>query len=292
MFRRSGFVAYITLMCVSVAGILLLVSAGIARSYLYLQRPVQSHIMEFSIRRRQRHGPIHLLDDEDDSYQDSLGSSNPSPSARSAIPFVERNRSDQSPGSPIFQVNREDRHVRIVLPSDAGSDDGGNEQSRVNKDTKPDKSLILVGMSYAACSGTLSGLSLLFAKCGVELLVITFASGGRENQFKSIQSWILLAGLGITALAQLFYLNHSLRLAGPALICPLAFCFYNISSIFGVCSPLSGMSLKLTVGRYRWPGILFPILRALSSADLACHMWNSRLAHRRMVSIRHRTDNW
>lgn len=90
-------------------------------------------------------------------------------------------------------------------------------------------------MSYAACSGTLSGLSLLFAKCGVELLVITFASGGKQNQFKSVQSWILLAGLGITALAQLFYLNHSLRLAGPALICPLAFCFYNISSIFGEC---------------------------------------------------------
>jgi hypothetical protein len=98
---------------------------------------------------------------------------------------------------------------------------------------KPNKSLTLVGMSFAACSGTLSGLSLLFAKCGVELLVITFASGGKQNQFRSVQSWILLAGLGVTALAQLFYLNHSLRLAGPALICPLAFCFYNISSIFG-----------------------------------------------------------
>lgn len=144
-------------------------------------------------------------------------------------------------------MNREDRHVRIVLPSDAGSDDGDNEQSRVNRNTKPDKSLILVGMSYAACSGTLSGLSLLFAKCGVELLVITFASGGKENQFKSIQSWILLVGLGFTALAQLFYLNHSLRLAGPALICPLAFCFYNISSIFGECCFLSWYILTLIV---------------------------------------------
>lgn len=33
LFRRSGFVAYITLMCVSVAGVLLLVSSEIARSY-------------------------------------------------------------------------------------------------------------------------------------------------------------------------------------------------------------------------------------------------------------------
>lgn len=186
-------------------------------------------------------------------------------------------------------MNREDRHVRIVLPSDAGSDD---EHRAVNIQPKPHKSLILIGMSYAACSGTLSGLSLLFAKCGVELLVITFASGGKENQFKSIQSWILLAGLGITALAQLFYLNHSLRLAGPALICPLAFCFYNISSIFGECCCFFWCIVTLTVGRYRWPGILFAILRALSSADLACYMRNSRLAYRRLVGIRHRTDDW
>lgn len=33
-------------------------------------------------------------------------------------------------------------------------------------------------------------------------------------------------------LFQLFYLNKSLRLVGPTLICPLAFCFYNLSSIF------------------------------------------------------------
>lgn len=115
-------------------------------------------------------------------------------------------------------------------------------------------------MSYAACSGTLSGLSLLFAKCGVELLVITFASGGKQNQFKSIQSWILLAGLGITALAQLFYLNHSLTLAGPALICPLAFCFYNISSIFGESIYLGIARLILITFIVRWPGLLFPVL--------------------------------
>lgn len=95
------------------------------------------------------------------------------------------------------------------------------------------KTLVLLGMSYAACSGTLSGMCLLFAKCAVELLILTFGSHGSNNQFKHFQSWILVAGLVVAALAQLFYLNHSLRLAGPALICPLAFCFYNISSIFG-----------------------------------------------------------
>ena len=96
-------------------------------------------------------------------------------------------------------------------------------------------------MAFAACSGTLSGMCLLFAKCAVELLILSFAGhdddggGGAGNQFKRVQSWALVGGLAVAASAQLFYLNHSLRLAGPALICPLAFCFYNISSIFGGC---------------------------------------------------------
>lgn len=38
---------------------------------------------------------------------------------------------------------------------------------------------------------------------------------------------VLLAG----ALLQLAYLNRALRLVGPTLVCPLAFCFYNVSSI-------------------------------------------------------------
>lgn len=34
-----------------------------------------------------------------------------------------------------------------------------------------------------------------------------------------------------SSLSQLFYLNRALRLVGPTLICPLAFCFYNLSSM-------------------------------------------------------------
>ncbi|KAJ9091054.1 hypothetical protein QFC19_009291, partial [Naganishia cerealis] len=223
LFRRKGFVVYISLMCVSVAAVLLLAV-----------NPLQSHLIEFSIRSRQRHGPIYLDADDRDSLGHSLGSQNPSPSGRSAFAFTQRDGQldfGSVPVSPSQPARKGDRHVRIILPSDAGSVDEENERHLLHKPVA-NKSLTLLGMSFAACSGTLSGLSLLFAKCGVELLVITFASGGKQNQFKSIQSWILLAGLGVTALAQLFYLNHSLHLAGPALICPLAFCFYNISSIF------------------------------------------------------------
>ena len=93
-----------------------------------------------------------------------------------------------------------------------------------------------MGLAFATASGTLSGMSLVLAKAAVELLVITinYARTGRgENQFVRAQSWFLVAGLGIGAILQLVYLNYSLTFASPALICPLAFCFFNLSSIFG-----------------------------------------------------------
>ena len=98
------------------------------------------------------------------------------------------------------------------------------------------RTLTLAGLAFAAASGTLSGMSLVLAKAAVELLVITidqFHTGRGENQFARAQSWFLVAGLGIGAVLQLVYLNYSLSFASPALICPLAFCFFNLSSIFG-----------------------------------------------------------
>lgn len=109
-----------------------------------------------------------------------------------------------------------------------------------------------LGIAYGSASGTLSGLCLLFAKTGVELLILTVVG---QNQFKRWESWMIVLALLICALLQvgrnirgmyarechllirphppqLWYLNKSLRLVGPTLICPLAFCFYNLSSIF------------------------------------------------------------
>ncbi|KAJ9120129.1 hypothetical protein QFC22_003027 [Naganishia vaughanmartiniae] len=146
---------------------------------------------------------VQSLEDED-SLGDSIGSRNPSPT--SAIAFTQRNSQAEfysSPAPPLQPAQKGHRRVKIVLPSNAGSFDGEDERHPLKNKPKPNKSLTLVGMSFAACSGTLSGLSLLFAKCGVELLVITFASGGKQNQFKSVQSWILLAGLGFSELSRL-----------------------------------------------------------------------------------------
>ena len=79
-------------------------------------------------------------------------------------------------------------------------------------------------------------MSLVLAKAAVELLVITIdhvRTGHGENQFVRVQSWLLVAGLAVGGMTQLVYLNYSLTFASPALICPLAFCFFNLSSIFG-----------------------------------------------------------
>ncbi|KAI0348070.1 hypothetical protein BDW22DRAFT_1385129 [Trametopsis cervina] len=90
------------------------------------------------------------------------------------------------------------------------------------------KTPLFLAMSYASFSGIISGMCLLLAKSGIELLVLTIAG---KNQFFMWQSWALVLGLVVCALLQLWYMHKSLVLADPTLVCPLAFCFYNLSSI-------------------------------------------------------------
>ncbi|PWN36214.1 uncharacterized protein FA14DRAFT_146474 [Meira miltonrushii] len=107
-----------------------------------------------------------------------------------------------------------------------------------------------LAIAYGGASGTLSGACLLLAKTGVELLVLTI---GGVNQFDRWQSWFLVIVMLSAALLQLWYLNKSLRLASPPLVCPLAFCFYNTSSIalgmvyFDQLGALSPVSIILVI---------------------------------------------
>ncbi|KIK70979.1 hypothetical protein GYMLUDRAFT_33078 [Collybiopsis luxurians FD-317 M1] len=103
---------------------------------------------------------------------------------------------------------------------------------------------LMLAISYASFSGIISGMCLLFAKSGVELLLLTIQG---QNQFWRWQSWILILSLVVFALLQLWYLHKGLILADPTLVCPSAFCFYNLSSIvnglvyfnqFALISPL------------------------------------------------------
>ncbi|KAF7791868.1 hypothetical protein EIP86_002892 [Pleurotus ostreatoroseus] len=109
---------------------------------------------------------------------------------------------------------------------------------------------VLLAMSYASFSGIIAGMCLILAKSGVELLVLTL---GGQNQFMRWETWVLVLGLGVCALLQLWYMHKSLVLADPTLVCPLAFCFYNLSSImnglvyFDQFSALSTLHLLLVV---------------------------------------------
>ncbi|KAJ7706187.1 hypothetical protein B0H17DRAFT_1036094 [Mycena rosella] len=87
---------------------------------------------------------------------------------------------------------------------------------------------LVLAISYASFSGIISGMCLLFAKSGVELLLLTLRG---QNQFWRWQAWVLVLGLVVFALLQLWYLHKALVLADPTLVCPSAFCFYNLSSI-------------------------------------------------------------
>lgn len=80
-----------------------------------------------------------------------------------------------------------------------------------------DRTRLLLAISYASFSGIISGMCLLFAKSGVELLLLTL---GGKNQFWRWEAWVLVLGLIVFALLQLWYLHKALVLADPTLVCP------------------------------------------------------------------------
>jgi drug/metabolite transporter (DMT)-like permease len=85
------------------------------------------------------------------------------------------------------------------------------------------------GMAYGAISGILSAHCLLLAKSAVELLVRTIAD--HSNQFNRWQSWIILLGLVLLALSQLYCLHRGLKLCSTSVLYPFVFCIYNIIAI-------------------------------------------------------------
>lgn len=95
---------------------------------------------------------------------------------------------------------------------------------------RPTPRLRLVrGMCFGCVSGILSAHSLLIAKSAVELLVRTIVD--RHNQFNRWQSWMILVGLVVFALTQLYYMHRGLKLCSTSVLYPLVFCVYNIIAI-------------------------------------------------------------
>ncbi|WFD30771.1 hypothetical protein MSPP1_001795 [Malassezia sp. CBS 17886] len=121
--------------------------------------------------------------------------------------------------------------------------------------------VLALAVTYSAASGTLSGVCLLLAKTGVDLLILSIRG---ENQFGSWLSWALVVVVFVAALLQLWYLHKSLKLADPVLVCPLAFCFYNVSSI------LLGLMYFNQLAALSWYAVA---LVFLGTVLLLCGVW-------------------
>lgn len=136
-----------------------------------------------------------------------------------------------SPKSPNSTVSPPSAFVAptVAVPTPVAPPEAEKTPRPLPSATIVARTRLVLGVAYGSASGTLSGICLLFAKTGVELLILTVV--GVENEFKRWQTWLILAALIAAAVLQLWYLNKALRLVGPTLICPLAFCFYNLSSI-------------------------------------------------------------
>ena len=137
-------------------------------------------------------------------------------------------------------------------------------EQRIDAETVKQTKLGLA-VAYGGASGTLSGACLLLAKSGVELLMLTFSG---QNQFGRWQSWFLIGILLAAALLQLWYLNKALKLADPTLVCPLAFCFYNTSSI------ALGLVYFDQIGALAWYDL---VLVAVGTAVLLGGVWTVSL---------------
>jgi drug/metabolite transporter (DMT)-like permease len=119
------------------------------------------------------------------------------------------------------------------------------------------KTRLVIGLSYGILSGALSAHCLLLAKSAVELVVRTIVDG--VNQFNRWQSWMILFGLVVLAISQLYFLHRGLKLCSTSVLYPFVFCIYNIIAI------LDGLIYFRQVSRIK---TLHIILVALGTAIL------------------------
>lgn len=194
LWARGPFIAFFTCVCLAIVVVL-----------------AAAHTTVWRVKRRR----IHL---------DDLPSNYASPHIEATIPF-----------QPVYSSPR--GSISSIDDNGIGRNGNGIDKPTPSGELErpEDRTLMYCGLAFAAVSGTLSGLCLVIAKSAVELVIATidyWSTGRGQNEFTRIQSWFIVAALVAVAVFQVFYLNFSLTFASPALICPLAFCFYNLVSIF------------------------------------------------------------
>ncbi|KAI9491953.1 hypothetical protein BDB00DRAFT_766188 [Zychaea mexicana] len=94
---------------------------------------------------------------------------------------------------------------------------------------RPDLKMWL-GISYGVFGANISSQAMLFAKSGLELLILSVFH--HDNQFANPLTWLLVLALIFTAVLQLYYLNRGIRLCDTIILVPLNFCSFNVSCLF------------------------------------------------------------
>ncbi|KAF9015156.1 hypothetical protein BDQ17DRAFT_22534 [Cyathus striatus] len=200
LFRRPAFIAYFS-----------------ALGFIVLFCLIVTHICDFAL--SQKLSQSSILNESDSSASSSVILDVPTNSTIAGpvnvitAPVVSEN-------TPL--IDRKPSNTLSYTSHPVPSEHTDSKKSSFNR------TRILLAISYASFSGIISGMCLLFAKSGVELLLLSLRG---TNQFWRWQSWLLIIALVMFALLQLWYLHKALVLADPTLVCPSAFCFYNVSSI-------------------------------------------------------------
>ncbi|TFK30439.1 hypothetical protein FA15DRAFT_690183 [Coprinopsis marcescibilis] len=188
LFRRPAFAAYFSIL-----------------AFLVVVSLASTHIAEYALSRK-------LAEEVDDGW-DASALLSPSSDVidlnEASIRSNEANR-NVAAGSVLADE-------RMPLLPDRKSSGTASPTSPNSQLESLNRTRIFIAISYASFSGILSGMCLIFAKSGVQLLLLTL---GGQNQFWRWESWVLVLGLVVFALLQLWYLHKALVLADPTLVCP------------------------------------------------------------------------
>lgn len=215
LFSRTAFVAYFSLLGVVVIICLVIVRKQMPcvdwRTNDPILSSLQTHLVEFSLAKRIAHARTSLSmtttpTNDNDEEEEIRGENN----ATVMMTGISDVAAEATVGERTPLLDR--KSYRSSSTSSLLHEDFEPQFERKIKRTR-----LGLAIAYASFSGILSGMCLLFAKSGVELLVLTF---GGDNQFWRWQAWMLLLGLVVFALLQLWYMHKALTLDDPTLVCP------------------------------------------------------------------------
>lgn len=134
-----------------------------------------------------------------------------------------------------------------------------------------ERTKLVLGLSYGIASGTLSGLCLLFAKTGIDLLILTVMG---NNQFGRFQAWLIVIVLLVCALLQVWYFFCLLSRQEANIYRSLAILSQPGPATSGPDPYLSSRLLLLQpLVHHLRPHLLQPMVAPLWPAIWARHSW-------------------